>query len=127
MRWVRPYLVLFGIATAALGLIYAVAPDLFTDPTGFGELVAEAKTDLRATYGGFQIGLGALLVWSGLDDARHRTGLLLISVLVSAVALARAYGIVVDDAATPGMVGALTFEVTVSAVSWFALSRLGRA
>jgi hypothetical protein len=123
MRLARGYLLIFGLGVAVLGVIYAIAPALLTDPTGFGDLAPEALTDLRATYGGLQIGMGLFLVWTAIEPARHRVGLILLGVVLPFVALTRAFGLVVDGKATGGMVGALMFETLASAATWFILSK----
>lgn len=126
MRLARGYLLLFGLGVAALGVIYAVAPALIMDPMGFGDLAPEALTDVRATYGGLQIGLGLFLVWTAVEATRQRMGLILLGILLPFIAVTRALGIVVDGNPTGAMVIALMFETLVTAFTWYVFSKLPR-
>jgi hypothetical protein len=123
MRLARGYLLIFGLGVAVLGVIYAVAPSILTDPSGFGDLAPEALTDLRATYGGLQIGFGLFLVWTAIEQSRHRVGLVLLGITLPLIAITRAFGLVVDGKATGGLVAALMFETLASAATWFILSK----
>jgi hypothetical protein len=98
-------------------------PETLTDPSGFGTLAPEALTDLRATYGGLQVGIGGFLIWTASNVSRHRAGLMLVAVLLPAVAVARAYGLVVDGEATAGMLGALAFEIALSVIAVMVLRK----
>ena len=62
MAFARIYLRLMGAMSLFFGLVYLLAPESMTAPTGFGALSPGALTDVRATYGGFQLGSGAFLL-----------------------------------------------------------------
>ena len=124
MRGARMYLVVLGVVTAALGVAYVAAPTVFTDPTGFPALPAKALTDVRATYGGLQIAAGVFLLWTAIDRGRYLSGLFLLSVLFTAVGGSRAIGLLADGDPTSAMVGAMVFEVSMAAVSWFVYLRV---
>ena len=68
----RAWLWTIGLASIAWGVLYSVVPHVLTDPSGYGDLAAEATTDVRGTYGGLQLALGLFFVWCALDSARHR-------------------------------------------------------
>jgi hypothetical protein len=127
MRVARGYLLIVGIGTLLIGVLYVVAPSIFTDPMGFGSLAPEALTDMRATYGGLQIAIGGFLIWTARDVGRQRDGLLLVGLVLSAVAAARALGLVVDGQTTGLLVGVLIFEVLLAAFSWFVLRSASQA
>ncbi len=113
----RIFLILLGVATAALGVLYAVAPNVITDPTGFGPLTPTATTDIRATYGGLQLGLGIFLLWAASKPTRYRAGLVALCFMVPGLALSRFLGLLVDGDVKPLMWGVLAFEVVLSVVS----------
>jgi hypothetical protein len=117
----RIVLLLSALAWLGFGVVYAVVPELLTDPTGFGSLAPEALTDLRATYGGLQLAIGAFLVWSLARPERHRTGLLLNAVAFGFVAGSRAIGLLIDGELAGGMLLALGIEVTWLAATLLAL------
>jgi hypothetical protein len=127
MRFARIFLRVMGWMGLVFGFLYLFAPQSMTDPTGFPALGPNALTDVRATYGGLQIGTGLFLLWSAREEARVRPALVLQVLLVGGVALSRAFGIAVDGAPNGVLVGALVTEVTITLVGLVALGRVGRS
>jgi hypothetical protein len=127
MRLARTYLRFLGAMTLFFGLIYLWSPRSMTDPTGFGALGPSATTDIRATYGGLQIGLGLFLLWAAAQEARVRLALVLQVLAIGAVAASRALGIFLDGEATGVLIGALLFEIALTIVSVALLRRLPQA
>lgn len=123
MRLARGYLLLMGAVFAVLGVLYAVAPTIFLDATGFEGLAPEALTDYRATYGGLQIGIGGFLLWAALDASRHRAGFVALSIMFPAIAAARLYGLAVDGEWTNILVAALALEIILSVSSLILLRK----
>lgn len=116
MRIAQTYLALMAVMSVVFGVIYLFWPSMMTDPMGFGALAPAAVTDVRATYGGFQIGMGVFLLWC-LTPTRVRGGLLLTLLTVGAVAACRAIGLVIDGAVTSNLQGVLVFEVVLTVVT----------
>jgi hypothetical protein len=126
MRFARAYLLFFAAMGLFFGLWYLIAPTGLTDPTGFGPLGPNALTDVRATYGGFQIGAGLFLLWAVADPARVRTALVLQTLTIGAIASCRLVGIAVDGSPNAFLLSALASEIVLTAVGLFALSRTPR-
>jgi hypothetical protein len=124
MSLARTYLRILGAMTLFFGLIYLLSPRSMTDPTGFGPLGPSATTDVRATYGGLQIGLGLFLLWAAAQEARVRVALVLQVLTIGAVAASRAFGILLDGEASGLLVAALLFEILLTLVSVALLRRL---
>jgi hypothetical protein len=124
MSLARTYLRILGAMTLFFGLLYLFAPTTMTDPTGFGALGPSATTDVRATYGGLQIGLGLFLLWAAAEDARVRLALVLQVLTIGAVGSSRALGILLDGEATGVLIGALVFEVLLTIAAIALLRRL---
>ena len=61
------------------------------------------RIEIRAFYGGLEIGLGLLLLKFAFDSAYRRAGLWLVLASYGALALARIVGIVAESAPTPQM------------------------
>jgi hypothetical protein len=122
MRVAQIYLILMGVMSLVFGVVYLFWPATMTDPMGFGVLAPAAVTDVRATYGGFQIGRGAFLLWC-LRPPRVRAGLLLMLLSVGAVAACRAIGLLIDGQVTSNLQGVLVFEVVLTVVTLVLLLR----
>jgi hypothetical protein len=117
MRAAKIYLVLMGIMSVAFGVLYLVMPSTFTDPMGFGILAPSALTDVRATYGGFQIGMGLFMFWCCLGTGRLYSGMFLALISVAAIALCRAIGLVIDGDPIDVLKVTLAFEATLTVIS----------
>jgi hypothetical protein len=75
-----------------------------------------AKTDLRATYGGFEWGFGLFLLYCALKKEHLLTGLLAASVCIGGFGISRVFGILADGQPTSMMVAFVAIELTSSAV-----------
>ena len=124
MRFARAYLYFVAVMGLFFGLWYLIAPTGMTDPTGFGPLGPNALTDVRATYGGFQIGLGLFTLWAAADPARVRTGLVLQLLTIGAIGSCRLVGFAVDGSPNGFLVSAIVTETVLTALTLIALYRL---
>jgi hypothetical protein len=124
MRGARIFLGLVGVVALAFGVLYVVAPAVLLDQTGFPDLGPEATTDVRATYGGLQIALGAFTLWCAAQPRRYRAGLMLVTIAFAAIASCRAVGLLIDGDPSSAMISALVLEVAVTAISFFMLRRV---
>ena len=127
MKLARIALLAIGLFTILFGVVYLLAPAVMTDPAGFGVLSASATTDVRATYGGFQLGMGLFLVWSAGSAERVRPALLLTALSVGAVGLSRAIGLALDGGLNSFHQTGLAFETTLTLFSIFLLRRVSNA
>jgi hypothetical protein len=126
MGFARAYLYFVGAMGIVFGVWYLVAPAAWTDPTGFGPLGPNALTDVRATYGGFQIGLGVFTLWAALDAARVRMGIVLQLLTIGAIASCRVVGFAIDGSPNGFLISAIATETTFTALALIALYRLPR-
>ncbi len=124
MGFARAYLWFVGVMGLWFGFWYLVAPTGLTDPTGFGPLGPNALTDVRATYGGFQIGSGLFLLWSATNPARIRTALVLQALTIGAIGSCRLIGFAIDGSPNRFLLSAIVTEITFTALAVFALRRL---
>lgn len=99
------------------GLSYVISPASLTQAIGVSAN-ASGLTDIRANYGGFQLGFGLFLGWCA--RARVSTGLLLTALVLGAVLLSRVAGLLTDGSVTTYHLSALAFEVTLTTLAlWF--------
>ena len=123
MELARKVLWFYVAMSLVFGGLYLLAPELMTKPLGIASIEAMGWTDLRATYGGFQLGMGAFLIWCLRDRARYGAGLVAFVCLVAALALGRVVGFVIDGF-TPAMLAAGVLELGMTAFTLFVLRRL---
>ncbi len=126
MRFARAYLYFVGVMGLFFGIWYLIAPAAWTDPTGFGPLGPNALTDVRATYGGFQIGLGLFTVWAAADPTRVRMALVLQALTIGAIAACRLTGFAIDGSPNGFLRSAIVTEVAFTVLALLALRRLPR-
>ncbi len=124
MSFARIYLRIAGAATVVFGLIYLLAPESMTGPAGFGALTSAGVTDVRATYGGFQLGMGAFLLWAAADERRVAPALVLMALSIGAVGLSRAIGLLLDSSVNWFHGLGLATEISLTALTVYALGRV---
>ena len=127
MLFARVVLVIQLLALAGLGLAYFVRPHEMANLSGMLLMSPAAATDMRAFYGGLQLGLAAFI---GLSLSRldfTRAALTLLVLLYSALALARIGGLWLDGGAQQTFnLYALLLEVVSVVLCFWALRGLQR-
>lgn len=105
------------IATILLvfGVIYLFNPALLAGQAG---ITAELSglTDIRATYGGFQIGFALFLLWACSDSTQIQAALAATMVVFASVGAARFFGVLIDGELSGFNQIGLGFEIIVTAV-----------
>lgn len=116
-------------ASAALVLLAGfgclAAPTLFAQQAGF-QITPGALTEIRAFYGGLQIGIGLFLLWCLRTPSRTFGGLLLVGLAVGGAGLARLFGILFDRDPTSHHLMNLGVEIITVALVAIAFLRLRR-
>ena len=88
MSFDRIVLVVSGVFVAFAGIACLVAPESLTQPAGLSA-TPSGLTEIRAFYGGLQVGLGCFLIWCSRQHTLILPGLLLVGSSVGAIGLAR--------------------------------------
>ena len=101
----------FGI----FGLIYLVEPGWLSQAAGL-QANASGTADIRATYGGFQIGFCLFLIWVMLSEQRV-AGLVACALVSGCVAFGRVVGVALDDGASAFNVVGLCVEIPILLMS----------
>ena len=122
MQAARVFLWVVAAAFLVFGVAYLFAPASLAGSAG---ITADpgGLTDLRATYGGFQIGFGIFLIWSALAPARMPTALLATALVVGFVGLCRTVGLLVDSAPSSFHWMGLAFEVPITVLACLIFGR----
>ncbi len=97
-RW---FLVLTAIVFVGFGLWGLLSPLAMVANFGVTLGGADGMTMIRASYGGFLIGEGALFGWCALSKDRLFFGLVSVVILTTPIFLSRVVGLVVDGATSP--------------------------
>lgn len=120
----RIVLIASGVMFISFGLWALIAPVHLAALVHFDLMDSFARTEMRAFYGGLEIGFGLFLCISGLNSLSHRTALLSCACTLSGIAICRIIGIMIDGTAgSTFMIGALSLEVVGAVVSWFAWNK----
>ena len=125
MPFARIYLRIFGAMSIGFGLVYLFAPGGLTDAAGFGALAPGGLTDVRATYGGLQLGMGAFLLWAATEESRVPMALVLVALSIGAVGLSRALGLALDGSMNPFHTSGLITEILLTAFTLYVLRQAG--
>lgn len=128
MLFARVVLVIQLLALGGLGLAYFVCPHEMANLSGMLLMSAAAATDVRAYFGGLQLGLAAFIGMALTRLELTRSGLTLLVLLYSALALARIGGLWLDGGAQQTFnLYALLLEVVSAGLCFSALRGLQRA
>jgi len=114
---------IFLLASAAIfilfGAMYLWSPENLAGVAGLS-YNASGLTDIRATYGGFQIGFGLFMLWSAQSAERYGAALVAVAVIFASVGLGRFYGLMVDGQMSVFHNIGLAFEAGITLIAlWF--------
>ena len=125
MRMTQVFLLVQALALMVLGLAYFIQPHEMTNISGMLLMAPAAITDVRAYYGGLQMGLGMFLLLACRQLELLRGARTLLVLLYCALALARLGGLWLDGGLqqTFNLV-ALLFELVSAALAMLLLRRL---
>jgi len=122
-----PRIVLFcsAVVFIAIGLMFLVAPVHWASVVEIPLPTAMARTDLRATYGGFCLAMGGFFVICARRDGWIRPGLVALGLSAAGFGGGRLLGILLEGTASPLMLIFCGLETTTALVAWYLLRRLG--
>lgn len=123
MRIDNLWLVIGGVGFLAFGAWMLVAPQAAMAMVGIALPNGAPTTEIRAFYGGLELGLGALLLAAVHKVQYHRAGLVLGCASYGSIALARALGMLIDGGTSTFLWVALAVEVTLAGGFWWRLKR----
>jgi hypothetical protein len=107
-------LALGGLGFLGFGAVMLVAPQTAMAALGLNLPDGVPTTEIRAFYGGLELGLGVLLLAAMRKVQYRRAGLLLGAVSYGAVASARVIGMLVDGSGGGFLLSALAVEATLA-------------
>ena len=119
----RNVLAVVGGLWAIFGVASLVAPSAILAMVGIDLTSAQSMTEIRAMYGGAQLGFGGFLLLAARRAELVRPGLLVLALVMAGFALGRVSGIAIDGAMDRTTLASLATEVALLALALFALSR----
>ena len=114
---------MIGLALAALGVAMIFSPLVVADVLNRPPTSKSAMINLRASWGGTVLGVGAFLAWLPALRPLGRLVLGLLGWTMAGVAFARLMGFILDGGADGRQWVWLTAEVVIAAICAFALRR----
>jgi hypothetical protein len=127
MLYSRILLAAQALILAGLGIAYFVRPEEMANLSGMLLMAPAAITDVRAYYGGLQIGLAAYLLLTLGRPEQMRGALMLLVLLYSSMALARIGGLWLDGGLQQTFnLTALLLEVVSAGLCFAGLRKLSR-
>ncbi len=122
----RVLIVIAALIFTGFGVWFLVKPGALA---GIGiELSGQsARTDIRATYGGFELGVAAFLFWCAAREDWHHIGLIAATLFVAGFGVGRGVGILIEGGATSFMWSLLAIEVVYTACALWCLKSAAAA
>jgi len=117
----RLVLWLSALAFAGIGAAFLVAPEAMAARVGIALAGATAANDVRAVYGGLQLGVASFLAYSARQPDALRTGLTVQLCTFAGLAAARFVSLLVDG--TPGALGLTLHAAEIVALACGAAAR----
>ena len=92
-RLERAYLALGALVLAVYAISFLISPALLGGLVGLALQDANAFVEIRAFYGGLELGLAAFLAWASFRPVHARSALVLFAFAFGAAGAARVWGI----------------------------------
>jgi len=116
-------IIIAALIFTGLGVWFLITPTALAG-IGIEATSASARTDIRATYGGFELGVAAFLFWCAYREDWHFMGLIAATLFAAGFGVGRATGILLEGGATAFMWALLAVEVVYTACALWRLSLL---
>ena len=85
----KGYLWICVFINAGIGVGCWIDPLGVLAPAGISVLDPNGLVELRAMYGGLEVGLALFLVWCAMDASRFRTGVVAMTLMLAGLSLTR--------------------------------------
>ena len=127
MKLARFILITSALVFLAVGVGFLVIPVEWASLTEISLPTPMSRTDLRATYGGLDFGIGVFLLIAARRAEWVRPGLLLLALAAAGFATGRVIGFLAEGFAGSLMLLFLAIELSIVVVAVIALRRVSRA
>lgn len=124
MRFARIYLGVLGFGLVVIGALFLAQPVVWAEWVDIFLPTATARTDLRATYGGFHAGFGLFLMFCARRPDWLQPGLWAAVLALAGFAAGRLLGFLVEGTVIPRLLILFAIETIGTALGAVALHRL---
>jgi hypothetical protein len=124
MKLARLALVASALVFLVVGALFLVAPVRWGTTVEILLPTAMARTDFRATYGGFDFAIGVFLLLCARRAEWLRPGLLALGLAAAGYGGGRLWGILVEGGASALMLTFVSIEALTALVAFYLLRRL---
>jgi hypothetical protein len=124
LRFARFVLAASALAFAGIGLGFFLWPEAFAGRVGIAPHGPAAYSDLRAVFGGLELGLAGFLAWSAAAPERLRLALVAQLAAFGGLVAGRAWSLAADGAPGAFSLGLLGAEVVALVCGGIALRGL---
>jgi len=124
MKLAKAELLFAALVFLTFGLGFLIAPVQWAAVVDIVLPSPMARTDFRATYGGFETGMGVFLAACALRDHWLRPGLVALAWVAAGFGAGRLVGIVVEGTASSLMLLLVVLEWSIALVTLYVLRRL---
>lgn len=115
-----------AVVFVGIGLGFLLVPVQWAAVVEISLPTPMARTDVRATYGGFDLAMGVFLALCARRADWIRPGLLALGLAAAGFGGGRLVGILVEGTATPLMLIFVALETATAFVAFYLLHRLSR-
>jgi len=123
MTLARALIFVSAVIFVVVGAGFLLIPKQFGDVLEISLPTAMARTDVRATYGGLELGLGIFLILCVVRSEWIRPGLWALALTVGGFAFGRVVGFVAEGTLNNFMLFFLALELAVALLALFLLRR----
>ena len=121
MQLARVFLAVMAAVTACYALAFLARPDLLGRLVELDYRGPNAYAEVRAFYGGLELGLALFFGWAALHPPAVRTALIAFALLFGCAGVARAWGMAEFGLSGPTQPAAAAVEVVTAALAgWLA-------
>jgi hypothetical protein len=126
MTLAKVLLRLGALVLAIVGIGFLAVPVQWAAIVDIQLPTATARTDLRATYGGFDLAVGVYLWLCARREDWVRPGLVALGIVAAGFGGGRVLGMLVEGSAAPSMIGFALLEWASAVAAYGVLRRMGR-
>jgi uncharacterized membrane protein len=124
MKLARGLVLASAVIFVAVGAGFLIVPKQYANILEISLPTAMARTDVRATYGGLELGFGIFLILCTVRREWIRPGLWALALTVSGFATGRLFGFLAEGTINNFMLFFLVLELAVALLAVFLLRRL---